>query len=282
LKRGEGQLTRPSIYRYLDYRAFLKDWFAYQKEAQPGFSLRKLAGQAGLSSGYLSSVQAGVLELSTKAMTKILPFMGLTRPEQTFFEHLVRLCTTDSPEARIAALGKMKRFVRYREHNPNEAQFFEYMTRWVHIAIRELATLPEFKADAAWIQQRLKPRVSLNEIEEAMLFLVDKGYLVINPDGTVVPPEEFLKCVGGVYRAVLTHYHAEMFTLATHSIENTQPTKRSLFGLSFPMDAKLLADAKNILDEAVEKIRDLSGEGTPDSVYHLELALFPLAEGKDT
>lgn len=267
---------RPVVYRYHDYRAFLKDWFAYLKESQPGFSLRRLSASAKLASGYLPMVLAGSHELSLKALAKLLPCLQLARPEQNYFENLVKLCTCDTPEARIDALARMEKYAGYKKSNPNESHFFEYMSHWVCIAIREMATLPDFELDSAWIQKRLKPHVSVAEIEEALSFLIQRNYICLKPDGKAVSPEGHLQCVGGVYRTVLAHYHKEMMALAAQSIETTSAKQRNLFGHTFSIDSKLFDDAKRILDDAVAKLRALSDRGAADSIYHVELALFPL------
>ena len=205
-------VERPSVFRYHEYQEFLKDWVAYLKKTLPRFSLRKLSTQADLSPGYLPQVLSGGIALSMKALVKLLPHLQLDSSERVYFEHLVKLCTSDSPDARIEALGRMKKFSSYRRNNPNEAQFFGYMSRWYYIAIREMAHLPDFKADPAWIQARLRSKISLDEIQEALNFLSTNGFIEIRPDGTVVSSKELLTCAGGVYRTVLTHYHKEMFS----------------------------------------------------------------------
>src|SRR4051812_2691139 len=99
---------RPDVYRYHDYRAFLKDWIAHRKTVRAGYSMRMLATEAKLASGYLPPVLAGAREISLKALSKILPVLGLNRAEQGYLESLVKLATSDSQEARIAAVSRMK------------------------------------------------------------------------------------------------------------------------------------------------------------------------------
>ena len=44
------------------------------------------------------------------------------------------------------------------------------------------------------------------------------------------------------------------------------------------IDSAQFAAAQRILDEAMKKIRDLGESGAVNSIYHLELALFPLTK----
>src|SRR6185295_18863017 len=100
--------ARPDIFTYHDYRAFLKDWIEFQRSARPGFSMRSLSAEAKLAVGYLPPVLSGARNLSMKALFKLLPVLGLTRPEQAYLENLVKL-TADSQETRIEAVTRMKR-----------------------------------------------------------------------------------------------------------------------------------------------------------------------------
>src|SRR4051812_14979440 len=115
------QKERPDVYRYHDYRSFFKDWIEYQKSIRPGFSMRMLAGEAKLASGYLPPVLSGSRHISMKALFRLLPLLGLNRAEQAYLESMVKLCTSDSQESRIAAVTRMKRSSAYQKRNPNEA-----------------------------------------------------------------------------------------------------------------------------------------------------------------
>jgi uncharacterized protein (TIGR02147 family) len=272
---------RPDVYRYHDYRAFLKDWIAYRKTVRAGYSMRTLATEAKLASGYLPPVLSGARDLSMKALLKILPILGLNRPEQNYLESLVRLQISDSQEGRIAAVARMRRSSAYQRRNPNEAELFEYMSRWQYIAIREMAALPGFKADPDWIRSRLKTPVPAAEIEQALRFLGKHGYLNVLDDGTVAPPKEQIECAGGVYKVALTQYHRQMFGLAAESIDNSTAAERDLVGHTLVISDSKFEKARKILHEALDRIRDLGGatDGEGDSsVYHVELALFPLTK----
>jgi uncharacterized protein (TIGR02147 family) len=274
----ESKAERPNVFCYHDYRSFLRDWISHLKDTLPRFSLRKLSSEAGLSPGYLPLVLGGSISISMKAVTKLVPVLRLDPRERVFFENLVKLCISESSDARIEALGRMQKFAKYRRHNPADAEFANYMTRWLNIAIREMALLPDFIPNPTWIQEKLRLRVSLEEIEETLSFLTKNNYLELRPDGSVVPSKEFLKCSGEVHRTVLVHYHKEMFSLAAQSIDNATGKERSLVGQTFVINDEHFATADKILREALEKIRNLGESGTTNSVYHLEFALFPITK----
>jgi len=63
----EDMVEAPRIFTYLDYRAFLEDFFAFRKSRDPEFSLRTFARLPGLalsSSSFISAVIKGRKNLS--------------------------------------------------------------------------------------------------------------------------------------------------------------------------------------------------------------------------
>jgi uncharacterized protein (TIGR02147 family) len=273
---------RPEVFRYLEYQGFLRDWLNYRKSAHAGFSIRSLSKQAGLAAGYLPMVLGGKRPLTGKALAKLGPFLGLGASELSFLENLMILGTTDSHDARVAALDRMKRFQLYQARNPKETEVYQYFTHWPYVAIREMASLQGFRLDPEWIQSRLRVAVPLKEIKEAIEFLVRNGFLELDANGSVRPPDKSIECSGSVYRVALTKFHRELFELAARSIENAASSERNILGHTFSVRSENFPKANLIIEEAVQRIRALGeAEREGDSVYHLEVALFPLTKKGD-
>lgn len=270
---------RPEVFRYRDHLVFLREWFAYRKASERDFSLRTLATQAGLASGYLPMVLQGKRVLTAKAIAKLAPFLALDANEQSFFEVLVILGTTDSAPVRLAALERMRRFQQYRIHQRNEAEVHEYLTHWYYVAIREMASLPDFKLDAAWVAERLRFAVPLAKVKSAIKFLLDNGYLEREGADGARPPEKALNCSGGIFRIALAKFHQEIFALASTSVEQVPSAERSIAGHTVSLSARDFATAQAIAQDALEKIQALGkAEKGGENIYHFEVALFPLTQ----
>ena len=286
LEKGPASVSslKPNIFHYHDYVQFLNDWMVFQKKNQKRFSLRQLAGKCRISVGYLPMVLSGQRPLSQDALDKLIPEMRLTKSEQIFFEAIHSLGTTSSQSVRAECLNQMRRYSAYREHFPNESEVYRYLTKWYFSAIRELSADPEFKLDGEWIQSRLREHVPLAEIKEALAFLVDHKYVIISEAGTVAPPEKHLSCEGGIYKVALTEYHRQFLSLSEKSIENVESTNRHLIGHTFAVSEKKFEIIQELLKEVVVKIQAITNEKNTeprDTVYHLEMALFPLTLSKE-
>ncbi len=275
-------IDRPEIFKYSDYRTFLKDWLVFKKASQSKFSLRGLSRQAGLASGYLPMVTGGKRELSQAALSKLIPFLGLNPAEQSFFENLLVLGISDSHEARVIAIERMQDYKKYQTHNQKDNEVYTYLSHWYYVAIREMADLAGFQLEAEWIQSKLNYSVPLKDIKDAIEFLKINEYLKINEKGEVIPPEKSLNCSGPIYRMALAKFHREIFDLAIQSIDRVNSSDRNIQGHTMAVSSEGFLKAQDILNEAIEKIREIGrAEQNGDRVYHLEVALFPFTRQND-
>lgn len=277
LKTSERTTERPDVFRYHDYRLFLKDWCDFLKSTKPGFSIRALSREAELGSGYLSMVFHGQRNLSNKVWLKISPLLGLNSQELAFLGSLRLVEDCPSSVVKFETFSRLQKFRAYRESNPKETVTYRYLSRWYFVAIRELAFLPDFKLDAKWIQDRLTHQVPLNDIKEAIEFLLENGFLQKNEAGQVTLPEKNIECFGSVYRMALAHFHREMLTLAKSAIEHVELSKRSVTGQTMAIAEQDYPKVKAILDEALEKLSKLETTKDANAVYHVTLATFPLS-----
>jgi len=270
---------RPDIFAYHDYRSFLREWFQYLRNTRPGFSLRALAREAKIGSGYLPMVLSGARNLSDKALNKMSSSLGLTSQEKVYLELLRTISDSESQEARLEALKRVQRFRGYQKANRKEIEVYRYLTSWFYVAIREMATLSEFRLDPKWIQDRLKGRIPLDDIKKAVQFLVENGYIEEREDGKVHLPEKDINCVGGVYRIAIGKFHREMLGLAADSISDTPSSQRNITGHTLAIASKDFEKVRKILDKALQDVAALEAESTDkNSVYNITLAAFPLTK----
>jgi uncharacterized protein (TIGR02147 family) len=262
---------KPQVAAYHDYRIFLKDLLGYLGEN--GTSLRTLARNSKIGASSISMVIAGHRSLTAATLEQLLPHLGLAESEGKYLELLRALSEEPTPEKRSAALGKLQKLKAYRELHPQEFKTFHFLSSWYAVAIREMSLNADFKADAKWIQSRLREMVPLEDIEKALAFLRDNGFLQKQPVN--------LECMGGVFKLALRGFHREMLTQAADAIEKVESDDRHILGHTLAIAEAQLPELKKILDEALGKIEQLSLEvKASDSVYHVSLAAVPLTAKK--
>jgi|GEM_PF-1719485 len=280
--RIEEQAKRPDLFTYQDYRAFLRDWIGYLKTQRKRFSLRKLAVEAQMGTGYLSMVLSGKHAISAKGLAKILPHLGLNESEKTFLELLLTVAESDIHGVRMEALGRIQRFRAYEQHNPQEMETFQYLSRWYHVAIREMAGLDGVEWEPAAIQKRLKSRVPLKEVDDALKFLVDHKYIELSKDGAVNFPEKNIQCFDKIFQVALRQFHREMFRIAGETLDNTPIEQRHVLGHTVAVSKSTYVKIRDLMEQTIRNIAELTkSDPHADSVYHVILAAFPLTESSE-
>ncbi|HEX4923586.1 MAG TPA: TIGR02147 family protein [Bdellovibrionales bacterium] len=271
----------PSIFGYHDYRAYIRDLLAHAKKKDSEYSLRHLGKQAGVSAAYLSVVLSGHKNLSEKISDKLIKVLGLTEDEASYFRLLRTIADSDEAEERHQALEQIQKFRRYRRMNPRETEIYRYLTKWYYVAIRELATLPDFKMDPHWIQERLCYPLSQQEIQKALRFLLKYKFIEERPDGSIHVPDKRMECWAGVFRVALGQFYRQIYGLASQSIEVTPRDERHIIGDTLAIPAESFEEFKAVLDESLRRISQLgNSKSNPDSIYHFGFLGFPIAKGR--
>ena len=270
---------KPNIQNYHDYLEFLKDWTEYLKDQESGFSLRKLAKEAGIASGYLPMCFSRKRNLSLKFYEKIKPFLKLSIREKQFLDLLRIIAESEQPSERVQALTNLQKLNDYKKNHHSELEAHQYLSRWYYVAIRELVNLSEFSAEPAWIQERLRGRISQKEITEGLDFLIKFGFVLKDALGKYKVVEKQLSCHEGVYKISLGEFHRQMLDIAKISIDDVSRDERLLLGHTVALSKEQYDEIQAILREAIIKVETVDNKTQNESeVYQIEIAAFPLTK----
>ena len=270
---------KPNIQNYHDYLEFLKDWTEYLKDQGSGFSLRKIAKEAGIASGYLPMCFSRKRKLSAVFFEKIKPFLKLTTKEKRILDLLRIIAESANPKERVKALTDLQKLKDYKENHHSELEAHQYLSRWYYVAIRELVNLPDFNNEPAWIQERLRGRISQKEIRDAMQFLIKYGFILMTASGKFKVVEKQLSCHEGVFKISLGEFHRQMLDIAKNSIDEVSREERVLLGHTVALTAEQYEKIQAILRDAINKIEAVDNTSLSESeVYQIEVAAFPLTK----
>lgn len=277
------QKLPPEIYSYLDYRAFLKDWFDWKKGQNANFSHRLFAMKAGLKSpALLANVISGRRNLTSTTVEAFLAAMKLSKNERVFFSHLVKLDQSKTDKERNLAWRNISATKRFREARQIEGESVEYLSHWFYPAIRELALRSDFRGDAEWVASQLRPKIKVEQAQRALNTLVSLGLLAektgrLRPaDGSVVTPME----VAGM---AVHNYHRGMLERAVEAMGSFDPDERYLGALTVAIPEHMVDQVKDEIKAFQSRMLDLcdSAESDAERVYQLGLQFFPLSAGSE-
>ncbi len=276
-------MIAPDIYTYLSYRKFLGDWFEWMKTMYPRYSHRAFARKAGQSSpSLLLSVLQGKRNLTPVTSEAFLKVLGLDAEASEFFSALVALDQAETPQVRSSAWDRVRATKRFREGRQLDGDAVQYLSRWYIPAIREFAACTGFRADAGWLAAKMRPRVTVEQAQEALDVLFSLGMLIRNEDrvevaeGSLVTPHE----VAGM---AALNYHVGMLDRAREALLKTPPKDRHFCAVTVSIPAALMPDLKRELDLMQERLLErCDGAGGPRQlVYQINLNIFPLTEASE-
>ncbi|MBX2803121.1 MAG: TIGR02147 family protein [Myxococcales bacterium] len=274
-------MAEPDIYGYLDFRAFLRDWFASRKARDPRFSRRQFVRLAGKRSpGLLTDVMDGARQLSPPMVRAFAQAMELTAPQAAFFDALVRLDQAADTKERNEAWRRVSGSKAFREARPLEGASMEYLSCWWFPVVRELAHRPDFVADPAWIAERVRPQITVAQASKALQTLQTLGLLVVTEDGGLAPAEGVVTTPHEVQALGVVNYHRNMLRLAVDAIDAFPGRIRHLVAATVSVPEASLPEIKQALNEVQERILDLSDrfEGDAERVVQVHLVMFPLSD----
>ena len=156
---------------------------------------------------------------------------------------------------------------------------FAYLSRWYIPATRELAQRPDFRADARWVSERLRPKISVAKATKALATLKTLGMLAIEADGTCKPVDVSVSTAHEVSGLAAHNYHRQMLERATEAIEGFDPEERHIVGATVAIPLDLVPRLKEEIGNAAQRLMHLCDEhaGDAERVYQLHMALVPLS-----
>ena len=269
------------LFKYLDHRRYLKDYYREQKEKRGStFSFRTFARAAGLSSpNFLKLVMDGKRNLGPDGIARFGKALRLNKEETTYFENLVHFNQASTDDERNEWYKRLSTSKKYREIREIEKNYFVYFSHWYYAAVRELVLLPDFKEDPDWIARHLSPPITVREAKTAVELLLKMGFVKRDKSARLVQAERNITTAREVQSLAISNFHRQMIQRASESIERTQPEKRDVSSLTLALSKEKFTEAKRRIQEFRRELNVLlSEEGKSEAVYQVNFQIFNLSE----
>lgn len=272
-----------SIFEYLDYRQYLKDWFQKTKQENSHFSLRSLAKSVGLSAhSFLLLVMQGKRKLTPETARKIARGIRLSTEESQYLELLVRLMHEPEEKSRSHLLEQVSHYQELARAKLLHQDEIEYYKQWYHVAIREMITHSDFQEDSKWIANQLYPKIQEEQAAQALQLLIRLGLVERGENGKLRQTHKVLSTGAEVNHLseVVRHFHRSVMDLAKGSMEVIPEHIRDISSVTLSVPQKLMPHLKEEIDRFRRRIVRISAQAPEvDTVVQLNLQLFPLTNG---
>lgn len=269
----------PSIFEYLDYRAFLQDYYDHAKVHLPAFSYRYFSRRAGYSApNFLKLVTDGKRNLTEDSTARFAKALNLDARETDFFELLVHFNQASNDEERNHYFERVAASRRFRSARKIDNAFYQYTAHWYYPAIREMAARPDFRDDPHWIAAELVPPIKASEAKRALSILFDLGLLERDEAGQVHRGEASITTGPTVRSLTAANYHRQMIARAHDAVEAVPGTKRELGALTVCISPNTLSEIKQTIRDTRKRLLVLcDADPEPHTVYQINFQVFPLS-----
>lgn len=267
-----------AIFDYLDYRLYLRDFYTEQKKDNPYFSYRYISSKIGLDAGYLVKILQGKLHVPEKYVDAFCALCKFSGKENTYFRTLIDFNKAKSESQIRSHFEKLLMFKSPGKRRLDEYQY-EYYRKWYYSAIRSLIGIVPFSGDSELLSRMLTPRVSPREVKKAVALLEKLNLVKRSTSGTYTLSDKFVT-TGESWRSLsIKNFQRETIRLATESLERHAKEDRDISTVTVGINKKDLVELRAAIVEFRNVILKLAGKSSnPDSVFQLNVQLFPLAQ----
>ncbi len=275
-------VTPIDVFDYLDYRVFLRDFYAAAKDRNASFSYRSFARRIGVRTpGHLKRVMDGERSLTPAMTSRYAQALGFGEEESTWWGHLVRFNQATTLPERESEYERLTAFRRYRRAHRLDARYADYFSHWFIPATRELAYRADFQDDAGWVAERLVPTISKKQAKLALSTLHELGMLQRDASGACRPTDTIVSsgpaATAGLH---IARYHRAMLSLAEQSMDRFPASERDISAMTLAVPRGSIGALKARL---VEFRQELLGEYTGEAaeqIVQLNIQLFPLSRSR--
>jgi uncharacterized protein (TIGR02147 family) len=269
-----------NVFEYLDYREYLRAFYAWRKQVEYGFSHRSFSRRAGLrSTNYLKLVMEGHRNLTPEMAGQFAKACRLDQREGDYFCELVAYNQARDTREASRCHERLQRFREYRNIHRLDAAQAAYHSTWYMPVIRELAARKDFQEDPKWLASLLKPRITAGEAQSALATLEELGLLTRDGDGRLRQATALVTTGSGPHPHRIADFHRAMMSLAGQSLDSVPREEREISSLTLCVSREVQAELKERIREFRRELLQLAElEGKPERVVQINFQLFPLSE----
>ena len=271
----------PSIYKYMDYRQFLRDLLAHKRSGSPAFSLEMLGRRTGcLTKSHISLILSGRRGLTHRRAAALGQALGLDDKELSYYQQLVQFNQAKDDTEREQHLSAMMSHMGRRIGSNLSIDSYRTLENWHCLALRELARLPNFDPNPAAISGRFKNLLTQTEARRAIKLLIDTRMLIENENGELVPTEDTARSTDEVSSLAIRKYHKSCLDLGKKVIEQEPVEAREFGSINFLVKKEDQQKLKEMIKDFREHILSLAAKDDLSSamVTQVNIQMFHLSD----
>lgn len=267
------------IFKYDNYREYLRHYFDERKRLQRSFSSRFFAQKAGFSSHcYCSMVIDGKRNLSDESIEKIAKAIGFKPKENEYFRTLVYYNQSDSVDKKehfYNSLSSMKKSAKCFSLSKKHLRYFD---NWYYPVIRHLAVYSPWKGDFSVLASMVKPKITKQQAKEAVESLEAMNLINKDKNGDYTLTSQMISS-GEIPAFAKMKARRQMLEKGIEAAENIDASERFTTYTTMSVSKKTYSEIIKVLENAKQDIINKGfNDKKPEKIYELILQMFPISE----
>jgi uncharacterized protein (TIGR02147 family) len=272
-----------SLFEYMNYREYLRDYYAEKKKEHAFYSFRLFAQKAGFASpNFFKLVIDGKRNMSKESAFRFSKALGHSKKEAEYFENLVFFNQSKTLEEKNAYLANLMKFRKNLDPKKIEQSEYAYYSAWYIPVVRELVIAMDFYDDFKKLGRAVVPAISAAEAEKAVKLLLQLGYIRKNGGGHYEQSAVFLTTGPAVRSLAVANFHKAMMQRASESLERFPAHERDVSCLTLGVSENTLSTMISRIAEFRRELLALTESDTRMSkIVQVNFQLFPLSINLD-
>ncbi|MBF0433135.1 MAG: TIGR02147 family protein [Fibrobacteria bacterium] len=268
-----------TIFKYINYRLFLADYYEEKKKTTRFFSYRFFAQKAGIKSPvFLKQVIEGDRNLTRPMIEKFINALGLNKKEAVFFRHLTEFNQARTAQEKQEHYSVMVTMTDYVKQHQLKSDQYSYFEKWYNCVIRELACLMDFQGDFSLLAKAVLPPITVREAKRSVELLQRLKLLKQMPDGRYRQIDASITSGQDIISMVRRAHNSKMLDLSRKANDNLPPEVRNISNITMGISKECYNVLLAEFDAFKERIVSIVNHDNKSSqVYQFCLSLFPLS-----
>ena len=269
----------PSIYNYLNYREYLRDYFAEQKQFQKQLTHRAVLKKMRITStGFLANVISGKKNLNAEMSKRLGKIINLAARERRYLNDMVAYTQAKSIEEKKKHLDRLFTLRKTDLAYMSDEQF-SIFSRWYYVYIRDMLCFIDFTDDYRALAAMLDPAIKPEEAEAAIRDLARLGFIAKGDDGCYRPRDRLVSTGDEAHSVQLADFQLTTMEMAKRSLEKHPPENRDISFVSLTLSKEGFSRMKSEVQAFRKRLLLMANdERKPDRIYQCNFQVFPVTK----
>ncbi|MFP4417988.1 MAG: TIGR02147 family protein [Chitinispirillaceae bacterium] len=274
-------MTNESIYQYVNYRHYLKDFLAEHKRRKTfEFSHKMILHRMGISSsGFLSNVIAGRKNLTQIQIVRLSRIMELKKTEAAYFESMVHFTQAKNVVEKDEYFNRLIKLQKIQMKVLDKKKM-SLFSKSYYVFIRELLYYYKHRDSDSpeALAKMLEPAITPAQAREALDYLCELELVEKDENGVYRQKNGALTSGDEVRSLHLAKFQLETMDLAKRALEKVPASRRDISVLTMTVSEESFRQMKAEVQHFRKRMAKIAIEQEhPDQVYQLNIQLFPVA-----